>query len=90
METTSYEWFALVDYDTVVTDFSITFNEYVRDDTDLILSLRRTEPDRVLDNDYYVQGSSFLIRKCPFMKSCLDDVWYSICTTVVPFNLDPT
>lgn len=24
------------------------------------------------------------------MKSFLDDVWYSICTTVLPFNFDPT
>lgn len=90
METTSYEWFALVDSDTVVTDFSIAFDEYVHDDTDLVLSLRRTDPKRVADDDYYVQGSAFLVRNCPLMKSFLDDVWYSICTAVLPFNFDPS
>lgn len=88
METTSYEWFVLIDSDTVVTDMNQTFESFLQPDVDLAIHLVDGYPDTTGEDTMYVQGSAYMIRNCPLMKEFLDEVWYSICTETLPFNFD--
>lgn len=89
METTDHEWYVMVDSDTVVLNAKRSLTPYLDPNSDFVFHIteRGLNPEHC-DDTRFLQASMFAIRNGALGKSFLDEVWHSICTETLPFNVD--